>query len=544
MNQPLKIRKGFALAAGLFSVTTLYFMATIVATNARHNFEFSRQSLEAAQAQLLAQAGTDYALDILNQGDGSIWEASHKAPNPPERRGDPLSSYYLIWTEDVGTDAFRVDIVVEAHVGGKVARKRTLVKKKPAVEPIKYAVLNGTSRRGMNSPPGEPFRLFKKQGSSFWTPLIEPWRSGDASLAWANELYQPAGDSHGNFYVLSRNPGFGYFPLFFTAATQTWTKLKQVPADVVNPGISDLAALPDVGVFCFAAYPSPTHMWYLPQPDPLQDWIQLPDLPSTVPAPTRTSPPPTTADGAWHLSQIACDGENVYVLQAESSQIYRLQMPSAPGGWSVVNTLTSADWEPLPVPRERTFKVLNSKLVGPTQPPGSPTVDWLMALSVDPGSGQVFAKGPAPPRTPGLPAPIETIYRYTPDKVTGVDGVWTADPLPAPGFRYLRGQGWINTDWDGANFPALKYYTVDHACNLSAVWSKPDINDTHYQCDLAQKRWVHQGPVSASAGGTLPDGSSGAILEDQTYGPDVTNIGGGGMQELGRTTSYVPLYSD
>lgn len=515
---PRSHRQGFALLTGLFFLSVLYLMATVVASNAELNFSFTRQSLEAAQAQASASAGTCFALHELNQATGEAWEADRKVTPYV----DP-SGAFKVTIRDAAADRIYIEVVGIA--GGKEIRKRTLVKKKPAVEPVKYCTMNGVSDSS------QPDTVWRMDSRRYWLPMLEPFQfqnpPGTFPFSWAVAYAQPAGDSHGNMYVIADHPGQGRDILYWEKATNTWKLCPNVPIPSgydPTPWISDLAVQPDSGCFAFVRYtdsggmPQSTRIHYLSSPtDPA--WQTIPQIPGSAPAITNPGPPiPPGNGGLWDFSSIACDGDKLYALQRDANRIYRFT-PSAPD-WS------AGTWDQIPVPLTKVYAVNPAgQLQGPYPDAAHPLVRWLMFLAVDPGSGQVFARAPTT-------TTVDTIYRYAPDPANPANSVWSADPLPAPGYHFSRAsRAWRHF---GGVYPDLVNYIVDHSANLSAYWSRDD-EDTHYTCDLTQKGWQLDPPVSFM---------NPTVNEVGPTAANCTGLGGGGIEELGRTKIYVPLYSD
>jgi hypothetical protein len=511
------LRSGFALLTGLFTVSILFLMATVVVGNAQHNFSFTRRSLESAQAGQLASAGISFALYQLNQPGGESWETA--CLSTPYI--DPSGAFKISMRP--GPDASRIYLHVEGLSGPVTFSKQTLLRKRRSVARLKYCTMNGVSDSSQSD------TLWFMDSSKIWHGMMEPYSyqnpPGTYPFDWAVSYKQPAGDSHGNMYVIADHPGQGTDIMYWRRPDNLWKLCPNVPlpAGFTNPRISDLAVQPESGVFCFVRYPGttkPTSLYYLDSPYDTT-WQAIPPIgpPGSAPPVTNPGPPkPPGNGGNWDFDSIACDGNKLYVLQRNSSRIYRFT-PSDPL-WS------TGVWDPIPQPVTKRFALVNGQLQGPYPDAAEPVVKWLLFLAVDPTSSQVFARAETKTN-------VDTIYRYAPEPSNPDNSVWSADPLPAPGFYYSRSKH----KWQriGGKFPDLINYVCDHAANLSAYWSRDD-EDTHYSCDLTKKIWQEEFPVSNGNPNVNEVGVSAA---------NCTGLGGGGIDDPGgRTSQYVPLYSD
>lgn len=563
---------GFAIVVGLFAVSLLFLLTTLVVSDAEQNFAFTRMSAESARATMLADAGCDYALRKLNLPAG---QKSGPVGSPTEASLADYSENFADGSFHLRLESaadYRVVIYSEGTVGSHTSLRRMTVKKAPAVETIRYTTLNG------KTDPHQPDVLYAMDKGREWVELNGPSKAPDAvtpaPYPWAKGLNCPAGDSRGNLYIASSNSdpaatapdgtpiSLGGKVLFFDSNTKNWKLMPDIPlAQGPHPGstgqpgwVRDITAGPGGAVFALAAYDLadvsnqkwPVRILYASGPND-SSWQELPK-PTDSSGSFFDSPGPTDGTtvyagnpiipGQWIINCIATDGESLYMLEWHSNRIWRFVPTKSATG---VNTYATGTWKSVPIPDKISFKVdADGKLVGPFADLSSTIdpvtnlaipkkVDWLSYMAVDPSSNQVFARG-----LPylGVKQPIDTIYRFTPDDdyYTSGAGVWSADPLPAPGYKYDR----LNDQWVNLKTPVnLVNFCVDHAANLGAYLSNSAEPDTHYFCDLTQKRWQYLPTV------TQCDPSVNETLVN------CTSLGGGGIKEAsGRYWRYIPVYND
>ncbi|MFN8612999.1 MAG: hypothetical protein U0931_36005 [Vulcanimicrobiota bacterium] len=503
------------------------FLATVVLAQVSQDFGFTRSDLDSVKARYLAQASLNQALSRLNEGAGPSWELQHTDPNPPYHE-DTSEGWFELAIRSDARDVTKIHLIATGHSGSLNQRIEMLVRKKPAVTGLEYAVLSdGPAEARINT-------LYCKAADQLdWSSIPSPpaqfvpaHTRAPVPLPGGNTLdfVSPEGDINGRLFVVARlvnlNPSlppttdspdvlWRYTPDDSRPPQDCW-KLLPVIDDDTSDKIRDLAIDRDANLYALRGN---GQLFQLPL-DGSSDWVTLP----------KTAPALRGDFGSLSLDPHS--EPNLYNIAAdESGGVYALTVHRSSTGPLLSRPVmwNGTEWLALTPPTQVEFvkdrdtgKYLRKKIRGVT-------ADTLRNLTVDRKTGQVFAEQ-------GFAGnPAATIYRFTaqeivPDSpVAKVKGVWTADPLPPPGMIYNARTGWKRDD----DWVALAHNTVDQASNLLGVYHSNRFSDTIFQCDLTQKGWRHLHPI---AGGSATS--------------DVTALGGGGKRIPGLTTQYLPVTSE
>ncbi|MBS2038201.1 hypothetical protein JST97_24665 [bacterium] len=519
-------KRGLALLTGVFVAMVCYFLATVVLAQVSQDFGFTRSDLDSVKARYLAQASLNKGLHLLNQASGPDWERLYTEPNPPFREVTPEGWFELAIRPDI-KDVTKIHLLATGQVGGHSQKIQMLVRKKPAVSGLEYAVLTDGPADHRTS------TIYSKSEEQLdWSAVSSPpsqfvpGHTREAAPLPAGNTLQfvsPEGDINGKLFVVARlvnlNPTLPpttdspdvlwcYTPNEAVPPADRWQRLPQI--DDETSRIRDLAIDQDANLYALRGNKDIFKLAVSSH-----EWTRLPiDAPALQGGSGSLS---LTTNQEPYLFNIAADEDGaVFALTAyrAAPDTPLLTRPVAwkDDHWLALNPPTQVEF----IKDPRTGKYSRRKIRGVK-------ADTLRHLTVDRRTGQVFAEQ----AFPGNPA--ATIYRFTPQEIVPdspvplLKGVWNADPLPPPGMIYRSGSGWTRED----DWIALAHNTVDQASNLLGVYHSSRFSDTIFQCDLTQKGWRHLHPI---AGGSSTS--------------DVSALGGGGKRIPGLTTQYLPITHD